>query len=169
MTEPSLPDKNVAPTDSQPIGAAEYNAFIAGLELQQIRLAAAEIDAPNPPEQCQITPVIHLDDATFRNGDDHFVVRQKFRFTGTYEGEAAPALGIHATYEVRYTADKPMTDDLFAEFRHRNLPVNAWPYFREYLQSTLCRVGWPVLTLPAFKRAPGPGPGVPEEIENSTG
>jgi hypothetical protein len=145
------------------VGAAEYNAFIASLELQQIRLAAAEIYAPNPPEQRQIAPILQMDDATFLNEEERIKVRQALRFIGNYQDEPTPALRVKATYEVTYTASEAMTEELFEEFRHRNLPVNVWPYYREYLQSTLCRVGWPVLTLPAFKRAPGRGSAKSEE------
>jgi len=35
----------------------------------------------------------------------------------------------------------------------RNLPLNTWPYLREFLQNALTRAGWPVYTLPAFKPA----------------
>ncbi|MBL0171693.1 MAG: hypothetical protein IPP90_13395 [Gemmatimonadaceae bacterium] len=47
-----------------------------------------------------------------------------------------------------------MTDAIFAEFERVNLPLNTWPYFREFLQSTLVRAGWPPFVLPAFKVAP---------------
>ena len=164
MSEQSPRETPGAAIVPEPLGIAEYNAFIAGLELKQIRLAAAEIDAANPPEQRRIAPVVQMDDAAYRNGDGYITVHQTLRLAGSYEGESDVALRIQATYEVRYTASAPMTDRIFAEFRQRNLPVNVWPYFREYLQSALCRVGWPVLTLPAFKRAPAPGPAVSDEI-----
>jgi hypothetical protein len=165
MTELSPREPVGAATVPEASGVADYNAFISGLELQQIRLGAAEIDAPRPPEQRRIVPVVQLDDAAYTNDDGHISVRQTLRLDGTYEGESDATLRIRATYEVRYTANTPMTDAIFAEFRYRNLPVNVWPYFREYLQSTLCRVGWPVLTLPAFKRAPGPAPTVSDEVQ----
>lgn len=157
MSEPSPPDMSAANGGVEPIGVAEYNAFISGLQLVHIRLASAEIDAPNPPERRPVAPVLNVDDATYRNGDDHFVVRQTLVFTGTYEAENEPALRLRASFEIRYTAAERMTEALFAEFRSRNVLVNSWPYFREYVQSTLARVGWPVMTLPAFKTAPVSG------------
>jgi hypothetical protein len=165
MAEPSPPEKTSTAAGARSISALDYNAFIAGLELVQIRLAAAHIDAPNPPERRPVAPVLNVDDATYRNGDDHFVVRQTLAFTGTYEGEDEPALRVRVTFEVRYTADERMTDPLFSEFRSRNLPVNTWPYLREYLQSTLGRTGWPVLTLPAYKTAPSTTAAELDDIE----
>jgi hypothetical protein len=155
MSEPSPPEPTGTAGPAQRVAAAEYNAFIAGLGLEQIRLADAHVDAPHPPERRPVVPTLNLDDASYRNGDGHFVVRQALAFTGTYQGESEPALRARVTFEVRYTAAERMTDGLFAEFRTRNLMVNTWPYFREYLQSTLARSGWPVLTLPAYKSAPG--------------
>jgi hypothetical protein len=63
-------------------------------------------------------------------------------------GVAAEALvRVRATVEVSYTLESAMTDDLFEVFSQRNLPLNTWPYLREFVQSALSRAGWPVYTL----------------------
>ena len=44
-----------------------------------------------------------------------------------------------------------MSEELFTVFQEVNLPVNTWPYLRSFLADGLGRMGWPPMTLPAFK------------------
>ncbi len=53
---------------------------------------------------------------------------------------------------VRYSSEKKITDDIFGLFKEVNLPVNTWPYFREYVHSCMGRLNLPPLVLPALKR-----------------
>ena len=72
---------------------------------------------------------------------------------GRVEG-GEEAVRVSVSLEARYGSKTLMTDAIFAEFERVNLPLNTWPYFREFLQSTLTRAGWPPFVLPAFKVAP---------------
>jgi preprotein translocase subunit SecB len=45
-----------------------------------------------------------------------------------------------------------MTKDYFGVFVQVNLPVNTWPYFREFVHSTVSRMGLPPVVLPLVKR-----------------
>jgi hypothetical protein len=47
-----------------------------------------------------------------------------------------------------------MVDSLFEIFRSYNLPVNVWPFFREFVHTVLARTNWPVFVLPALKITP---------------
>jgi len=60
---------------------------------------------------------------------------------------------IDVTFGLRFTSKEPMSDEIFAIFRDTNVPVNIWPYLREYLASTAGRMNWTVLTLPVLKVA----------------
>ncbi len=141
----------------EPLKPADYNAFIAGLELTQIRLVAAEVSAPNLPERRPLAPHLHLEEGTYRSSEGQFAAQQMLLFTGTYKDETEPAIRIRVTFEVVYATPARMTDALFSEFKRRNLPLNTWPYCREFVQSTLARMSWPVLLLPAHKTTPRPG------------
>lgn len=44
-----------------------------------------------------------------------------------------------------------MTEEIFSIFREVNLPVNTWPYLREFLASTFGRFGWEPIIIPAYK------------------
>jgi hypothetical protein len=63
---------------------------------------------------------------------------------------------IRAEFEVRYSTAQRMTDEIFNEFGRRNLPLNTWPYFREFVHAALARTGWPVFVLPVYKASGAP-------------
>jgi hypothetical protein len=143
-----------APTASPPatsgVGADLYNTFIGGIDLVSIRLVRATIDAASTPERRQLVPAVPERGARYENHDGFVLVNHDLEFTGTYAEASEPVVSIRAEFEVRYSASERMTDALFAVFRQRNLPLNTWPYFREFIHAALARTGWPVFVLPVY-------------------
>lgn len=137
------------------VTAAVYNAFIAGVDLHSIRLAGAEIHAHAMPARKKLLPTIR-ETSRFENQEDHVFIIHELTFSGTYKDEPEPAVSIRAEFEVRYSSSERMTDEIFAEFRRRNLPLNTWPYFREFVHAALARTGWPVFVLPVYKAVGAP-------------
>jgi len=137
------------------VTAAVYNAFIAGVDLDSIRLAAADIRAHATPVRKKLLPAVH-ESSRYENQEDHVFVIHELTFSGTYQDEPEPAVSIQAAFEVRYSTSERMTEPIFAEFRHRNLPLNTWPYFREFVHAALARTGWPVFVLPVYKATSAP-------------
>lgn len=73
--------------------------------------------------------------------------------SSTNRGSAKPYLAIAVSYLLTYgIADfegiEPAQVESFAE---TNAVFNAWPYLREYVQSTTLRMGLPPLTVPLLK------------------
>ncbi|MEO5510413.1 MAG: hypothetical protein ABIS27_07260 [Longimicrobiales bacterium] len=142
------------------VGASDfrvrYDAFIAGLHIQGIRISDADIKAPHPygsePHR-QLEGRVATSN-NYANMQGGFFARSTLAFDGVYADEEQPRVSIKVTVEVGYLAAVPMSDDIFEVFGIRNLPLNTWPYLREFVQSALVRAGWPVYTLPAFKPAP---------------
>lgn len=169
MTKPSRSDAGAprkparARAGSAPRKAAQrvtpevYNAFIAGVDLVSVRLAGAEISAASTPARKQLLPTVEQT-ARFAHEDEQVVIIHELTFAGRYEDEDEddPAVFIRAEFEVRYSAAERMTDQIFAEFRRRNLPLNTWPYFREFVHAVLARTGWPVFVLPVYKAVGAP-------------
>lgn len=137
------------------VSAAVYNAFIAGVDLDSIRLAAADIRAHAAPARKKLLPAVR-ESSRYENREDHVIMIHELTFLGTYKDEAEPAVSIRAEFEVRYATAERMTDDIFTEFRRRNLPLNSWPYFREFVHAALARTGWPVFVLPVYKAMGAP-------------
>jgi hypothetical protein len=135
---------------------ARYDAFIGSLDLQDVRISHAEIDAPDAFSGAAHGGLqAHVSTASgYREEESTFVVWSTLVFEGRRVDEEQPKVRVSATVEVSYAVGQSVTDDLFAVFSERNLPLNTWPYLREFVQNALARAGWPVYTLPVFKAAP---------------
>jgi hypothetical protein len=60
---------------------------------------------------------------------------------------------VAARFEVRYQIPQNLQihEGLLDEFARVNGVFNAWPYWREFVQNTLVRMGLPPLTLPLYR------------------
>jgi hypothetical protein len=67
---------------------------------------------------------------------------------------------LFAFFRVTYTisGDEPVSSGDLDQFAHWNAVFNAWPYWREYLSSTINRSGLPRVVLPVM-RVPRQGDG----------
>lgn len=108
------------------------------------------------PERRHLVPGVPEHGARYENQDGHVLVFHDLEFMGTYEEDDRPAVSIRAEFEVKYSAAERMTDDVFTEFKQRNLPLNTWPYFREFVHAALARTGWPVFVLPVYRSTDAP-------------
>lgn len=138
-----------------------YAAFIEGVELQHIWLIGADIQnlaGPERPEQLRVKITDH--DPEKQTFEDHFVVRAPFRVR--FEGAESNLLAeITATFGLEYRSTTEPTESIWAIFAAHNVPLNVWPFFREFVSSTTGRMGWSNLTLPALKRVRGELPATP--------
>ncbi len=74
------------------------------------------------------------------------------------ENKKAFDLFIEATFVLIYSAKSltSLKSDNFKAFSNTNGIYNAWPYWREFVQNTIARMGLPPLTIPVFRLvAPG--------------
>ena len=65
--------------------------------------------------------------------------------------DGAP-IEIEVVFGLRFRSERPMTSPIFELFKEVNLPVNTWPFLREFVHSMTGRMGWTPITLPALKR-----------------
>jgi hypothetical protein len=114
-------------------------------------LASCTVDATDAFDGSDLKPNVEEGDASYRQTGDGFVVLQEWKFTGEPQTSSARPVLITATFELTYEAESELTDEIFAVFRRFNLPVNVWPFFREFVHTVLARVNWPVFLLPALK------------------
>lgn len=80
-------------------------------------------------------------------------VRAKCTLKGNYQASKQASLQIQATFCLLYSLENltGLSNDHIAAFGQLNGIYNVWPYWREFVQSTTCRMGLPSLTLPVFK------------------
>jgi hypothetical protein len=148
------PDRGVPEFD-----AADYAAFIGQIELVGVWLASSRIVnhvGAHQPIQAEVAVDSRADWETRPAG---FEAEHAYRVV--VNGERGPALEIDAAFRLAFSSIRPMTADLFQVFGEANLPLNTWPYLREYVASVFGRVGWVPFTLPTLKR--GVAPSVPDD------
>jgi len=75
---------------------------------------------------------------------------------------------VECAYEVDYVLREgfEITPEHVKAFKDGNAIFNAWPYFREYLQNNLQRMGLPPLTAPFLRLQPKPKPRKREKNEH---
>ncbi|MCI0701749.1 MAG: hypothetical protein L0241_11755, partial [Planctomycetia bacterium] len=80
------------------------------------------------------------------------VVDVHFSISGKTVDSEREALRIDTALRLTYTlsSNDGLTDEHIAAFGELNGVYNAWPFLREYVQSTTIRMGLPPLTLPLF-------------------
>lgn len=148
--QPEEPAAGQAPAEPTPPTAEEYNEFIRGLELTNVWLQSVRVDnhhGPTPPRQVRVDL---RDRATWQAADGGFDV---FHWFGArIQTVDSPLADIEVTFGLRFRSGVPMSDRLFDVFKLANLPLNTWPYLREFLATTTARMGWLTFTLPTLKR-----------------
>lgn len=132
------------------VSPSEYNEFLRGVQPREVRLVRAGVEAPVRYGDVPLQAAVELGDSRYEPVDEGFVALQTGRFTGR-DAEGNEVIVVEAEFELRYTSERPMTDPIFDVFHELNLPVNVWPYLREFFQQATLRAGWPGFVLPAFQ------------------
>ena len=136
-------------SETEPIDPAIYNAFIGQIELSSIWLSSSSIENSSGPSSPGEVSIGIAGSARWESVEDGFVVFHAYDVT--FKESDTKVAGIGVTFGLEFKSEQGMTDELFAIFEEVNLPVNTWPYLRAFLADALGRMGWPLLTLPAFK------------------
>lgn len=134
------------------VDAVAYGEFVAGLELTHIWLVSAEIrnnTGPMRPETVHVSA--EGVDTSLSISPGGFFAHQKFEVTFVEDAAAEPSASIQVEFGLAYTTEIELTDTLSETFITWNLPLNVWPYFREFVASMTGRMGWDNYTMPAFK------------------
>lgn len=143
------------------ISAQKYNEFIRGLSLRNIYLKKGSVDFKTENFGVIRDPIIdfeincsykHSGDGMFRvQGDHKLVIKQK--------GQRKTDIVLRCSFVLLYASKVRISDEIFERFVRFNVPLNAWPYFREFVHNSTSRLGLPPLVLPLFKG------GLPEVAE----
>jgi hypothetical protein len=131
--------------------------LISAVQLGSIRLvevaAKSIIRSPGDVEDVRfsVTPHAKVPDLP---RDGAFYVLASFELQVVANGQETPIVTMEATFELKYSlpADfESVTQEELAAFAEVNAIFNAWPYWREYIQSTFVRMNLPPVALPVFR------------------
>lgn len=129
----------------------EYAAFISQIELRDIWLVEATIQnhaGPDSPIEASLQ-IEH--DASWSPIDRGFRAVSSYKVSVISENDM-PLSEIEVSFAVDYESPASITEALFALFGPINLPLNTWPYLREFTSTTFSRMNWQPFTMPALKR-----------------
>lgn len=144
-----------------PILRTELAEVIASVELRDVRLMSGSVqtrirDASTVPD-----PQLKMRHGTkvIARKENGFLVAAMMR-TEIVAGssnkdatEAPPAVSMMVTFALEYwlPGASGFSDDVLGEFARVNGAFNAWPYWREYIQTTAARMNLPPILLPVFR------------------
>ncbi len=134
---------------------AIYKEFISQVEMVDIYLRKASIEVF--PEK------ISKDFAVLNKIDDNiqlvdkkegiFRISHIFRYKMVDKNNQDSVIAkIRFELSLTYSSDKPINKDIFDIFKIMNVPLNSWPYAREFIHSTVMRLGLPPVFLPLYKQ-----------------
>ncbi len=136
------------------ISPEAYVAFVGQIELRAIWLEASRVTNHRGPKTPELGAAINI-----TSNEQWEAVASGFRVhhRTTIELEALGTLlaEVEVTLGLDFESKEPMSDALFEVFKVVNLPLNTWPFVREYLSTTMGRMNWMPFTLPALKRGTG--------------
>ncbi len=137
--------------------ADALKALIAKVEIEGVRLveATAKTQARSLPDtgavELRTTQKAKIseqhDDGTF------FVVATMRARLVSDEAKRTPLVSVTTSFELQYhlPQDFPVDADMLATFAETNGIFNIWPYWREFVQSLVARMGLPPVMLPVLR------------------
>lgn len=137
-------------SEPQEFSPAAYAAFIRQIELTAIWLAEAHVENHAGPTQPDRVSVNFTSEAGWEAAPNGFMAHH--RYQATLAATDRVLAEIDVTFGLHFRSAEPLTDPLWDVFAEINLPVNTWPFLREFMATTTARMNWVPFTLPALKR-----------------
>lgn len=132
-------------------------ALIAAVDIKEVRLveAAAKTKARSPSETGAVKLVTDQQaEISEQQGDGTFSVVATMRASLVpQEAEDNSLVSITTSFELRYRLPQDFAVDAetLATFAETNGIYNAWPYWREFVQNIVARMGLPPVLLPVLR------------------
>ncbi|MBA7624661.1 hypothetical protein ES703_32072 [subsurface metagenome] len=128
-----------------------YNTFIGQLELVGVRLVSARIENLGYKEYPVNYRIYVRSESSYTNAEREFEVVHNYKLRMKDVETKRTVAKLSVAFSLTYSSEVPMTDDIFDIFKVRNLPLNTWPYFREFVHNSFARVGWVGVVAPVYK------------------
>lgn len=128
----------------------DYNAFVHQVEISNIRIISSRVDLLDYSYFPSSSEVTIKATEWYDNSAELFSISQKYNLNILDKETKKSKARISVTFCLAYNSRIPMSDDYFEIFRQRNLPLNTWPYFREFVHNTVMRMGWPPFIAPKY-------------------
>lgn len=133
----------------------KYHSILNKIELKEIYLesCSAEINRENIEQQRNLEVIIK-DKASYEQLKNRLKISHKYFLTAKLPETGKDfAIKTTAKFCLMFATQTTIEKDFFDTFQEINLPLNSWPYFREFVQNITQRMNIPPLTLPFVRRA----------------
>lgn len=135
------------------ISPEEYAATLSSISLSQILLNDCsvkkyEIKTKGGAIDLDITMKLGYDQNA---GEASFIATYKLDGVKRSEGAEEKVFTITASFLLSYMKKKEIevTKEFVNVFKDNSIELVSWPYFREFVQNMISRMGFPPLTLPS--------------------
>ena len=134
------------------ISPKKYGEILSGVELEGITMIRGRFSL-NKEELSPEAEYAIKNTASYEISKENVaIVSHSYRLGVINKESRKKALHIECTYHVDYSSETDFTEEFFELFREVNLPLNTWPFFREYVFNITSRMNIPPLSLPLLKR-----------------
>lgn len=140
------------------LATAPLADLVGAMQLVEVCLVSSRcistVRHSKPPEE--LTNNMNLS-PTYLNNDSVLQFDAKYSLVGEFAQKAKalsePPLLVEATFVVAYQnpTKKRLSENDLQAFAHLYVMTHAWPYWREFVSSSLGRMGLPLLTLPLWR------------------
>lgn len=128
----------------------EYNNFINQIEIVNVYLISAKIDNLSHEEPSSGVEFGIRERSWYENRKNYIDCYHRYILTAKDDAEGQKVALVSITFVAVYQSEIPMSNEIFQTFKERNLPLNTWPYFREFVQSSFMRMGWTAVVVPVY-------------------
>jgi len=131
----------------------KYINILKKIELDEIYLEACSSELTREHIKLQESLEVNIrDKASYEQLKNKLRIKHKYFLTAkTPKTGKDFAIKASVTFCLIFATQEPIEKEFFDIFREINLPLNSWPYFREFIQSMTQRMNVPPLTLPLIK------------------
>ena len=130
----------------------EYRKILDGITLKNLSLLETNAKIKSNLKSFDKMNIDIEEEAKFEVNDDEIIITQRYNLTGRPIGKKNAILTISAVFALHLESEKEFTEDFFEIYKGLSLPLNTWPFLREFANSMTARMNIPPLTLPLLKR-----------------
>jgi len=128
-----------------------YRKILDGVELRKLYLKTfqgkIDLDAITKVITVHISSTAHF---TYK-AENQVEISQKWDIVAKDKKSHSNCLNISVTYCLVLYSKQKFTKRFFEIYQKTSLPLNVWPFVREFVNSMTARMNIPPLTLPLFK------------------
>ncbi len=125
------------------------------VQLKDVRLISCKCDQiPEATLGKKLYNINYSTEVQVDKKNGYIIVTAKFHFEAFTESKTQkPVILIDASFLLAYKIEnfEGLTQKGFEQFANLNGIYNAWPYWREFIQNAVTRMGLPSLSIPVFR------------------